>query len=363
MTQTGEGKKIVTTSDTKTEIDALIESAEKLHPAPKAKVVTTPRWFIRHTRAGGKEYQQLCRHVYVSSKRRLQVAKVTWPTAALLALGLFLGGCSATPLPLPIQELKSADQSNAKAIQQQGAAITKLTADMATAQADNAKLKAQLATFATKDDLKGQTATPAPPANSTDLLNRLSVAEGKLINLGSQSATLQAQVTAAIKSNQDYISTTLRDKYASKADFATLQGRLDNLSAPAVAQIVSQMSELSARLLSAQQLITNLQTYGSQLQQIQTQINGIQSMANTVGALGNEVSALNSTVSSLQAAQSPAALIAAIQARVDSAAAQVAAMQTQVNLDQGNITLLQGMVATMAGQITDIQNRLLSHGW
>lgn len=72
-------EKVVTTSGVKTEIDLLLEEAQKLRPASRRRLGTTPRWFIRVTKAGGHEYQQLCRHIYVDGTRRLQVAKVKWP--------------------------------------------------------------------------------------------------------------------------------------------------------------------------------------------------------------------------------------------------------------------------------------------
>ncbi len=79
MSENGIPEKVVTTSNVDLSIGALMELVQKSPPAPKAKRDTIPHWFIRRTRAGGHEYQQLCRHVYTPKGRRLQVAKVVWP--------------------------------------------------------------------------------------------------------------------------------------------------------------------------------------------------------------------------------------------------------------------------------------------
>ncbi len=284
---------------------------------------------------------------------------------ALLGMGML--GCEAPDMRIDVVKAIQAQGDTIKILQAANQQQTKDIGDLKTrlsaATKANTDLTAKLAAYPTRDELNKAVVSQAPQANMADLLNRLSAAEGNFINLKSQAATLQSQVSASIKQNNDYINTILVDKYASKADIANLQGQLNNLSAPAVTNLINQTNQLSASLLSAQQLITNLQAYGTQLQQIQTQINGLQSAANTIGALGNEVRALESEVNAMQAAQSPAALIALIQARVDNNTALVSAMQTQVNVAQGNIALLQGQIVTLMGQMQDLQNRLASHGW
>lgn len=285
-----------------------------------------------------------------------------------LLLTLVISSCSSPASDISgLQKQVQADQTTIKTLQTSDQQKTKDIAELKTALAaavkGNTDLQAKLVTYATKDDLARATATQPPPANLADLLNRVSAAQGDILNLKSQAVTLQSQVTAAIRQNVDYIDKVLVDRYASKTDIATLQGQLNNLSAPAITDIISRTNTLTAQLVTAQQLITNLQAYGTQLSQLQTQINTLQSAANTIGALANQVSGLSSQVATLASTQSPAALIAAMQTMVANDQAMVNQMRGEMNVAQGNITNMQGLIGTLQGQVADIQNRLVSHGW
>ncbi len=277
--------------------------------------------------------------------------------AVLVLLLVLLSGCA--PDVSQLQKALQKDEATIAALktenQQQAKDIAELKARPAAASPDLSK-------YATIDALNVALSKMPPPANTAELLSRLSSVEGRLITLSSQAATLQGQVTTAIRSNQDWVNTTMAGKYASKADLAVVQNELDSLQAPQVAAVVSQMNALSAQLVTAQQVITNLQSYSSQLIQLQSQITTLQTAVNQISALQSQVGSLAGTVNSLQAASSPSALIAEIQRRVDAASAVGAAMQTQVNMNAGNITLLQGQIATLVGQMADVQSRLASHG-
>lgn len=80
MSEIESSEKVVTTPKLDLEIAPFMENYKKKRKTTKRRVVTTePRWFIRHTRARGHEYQQLARHIYRNQRRVMQIARVIWP--------------------------------------------------------------------------------------------------------------------------------------------------------------------------------------------------------------------------------------------------------------------------------------------